>query len=265
MTPLVAPPTEIGPQRPLRVHVVGSSAAVMVEPVHGPRDGGSYGEQLAVLLSQSGVPTTVTHAGRWFGQVDEFIGRYEHDIRDVFPDVLVLNFGMAECQSNALPSWLVRHLTTWHRTSRPGAGVYRNRVVPKAWPLLRDYQRWASARDQRTHRLPPRRFVADFRRIIDLIRKECGCLVLIVDIDPAGERVEHWLPGTRARVEHYNRLLAQVAGAYDEGVRLVEASGTLTDLDAQLPDGLHRTPAGHALTASLMASEIQQWLKEGAA
>ena len=257
----IVPPTEIAPYRPLRVHVVGSSAAVMVEPVHGPRDQGTYGEQLAVLLGRAGVPTAVSHAGRWFGQVDEFVGRYESAVRDVMPDVLVLNFGMVECQSNALPTWLVRHATTWHRTSRPGARAYRDRVLPKVWPALRDYQRWAAARDTLTHRLPPRRFQSDLQRVIDLARKDCGCLVLVVDIDPAGDRVEHWLPGTARRVAHYNRLLAELVDRYDDGVRLVAASRTLTDLEAQLPDGLHRTPAGHALTAALLAEEIQQWLK----
>lgn len=263
MSALVTPPSDLGPHRPLRVHVVGSSAAVMVEPAHGPRDGGTYGEQLAVLLGQTGIPTTVTHFGRWFGQVDEVVARYEHGIRDYFPDVLVLNFGMAECQSNLLPTAVVRHLTTWHRTSRPGARFYRERLVPRVWPRLRDYQRWASGHDEWTHRLPPRRFVADFRRLIDLARKDCGCLVLLVDIDPAGERVEHWLPGTVQRVGHYNRLLSEVAAAYDDGVRLVETSGTITDPIAHLPDGLHRTPAGHALTAGLLATEIQAWLKAG--
>lgn len=261
MTAAVMPPRGIGPHRPLRVHVVGSSAAMMVEPEHGPRDGGTYGEQLAVVLTTSGIPTQVSHAGRWFGQVDEFIGRYESAVRDPMPDVLVFNFGIVECQSNLLPTWVVRHSTTWHRTSRPLAAVYRERVVPKIWPLLRDYQRWGAARDRMTYRLPPRRFQADFRRLIDLARKDCGCLVLLVDIDPPGDRVEHWLPGTARRVEQYNRLLAEVADSYDDNVRLVAASRTLTDVAVQIPDGLHRTPAGHALTAELLAGEIRRWLE----
>ena len=260
MTALVVPPTGVGPDRPLRVHVVGSSAAVMVAPAHGPRDGGNYGEQLAVLLSRSGLPTTVSHACRWFGQVDEVVGRYEHAVRDAFPDVLVLNFGMVECQSNVLPSWLVRHATTWHRTSRPGASFYRRALLARMWPHLRDYQRWAGTRDARTYRLPPRRFVADLRRLVDLARQECGCLVLLIDVDPPGERVEHWLPGTAERVRHYNGLLADLAGGYDDDVRLVRASAALTDPAVQVPDGLHRSAEGHGLTARLLAAEVRGWL-----
>lgn len=245
----------------LKVHVLGSSAAVLVEPQHGPRDGGTYGEQLARLLTERGTPTTTTHAGTWFGRVSDTLRSYERDVRDHFPDVLVVNFGVVECQSDVLPTWLVRHLTTWHRTSRPGAHLYREQVARRVWPVLRDYQRWASARDaSRTHRLRPERFVADLRRTIDLVRKDCGSLVLLLDIDPPGDRVEHWLPGTQARAARYNALLADVAASYDDDVRLVRAGAALTDPATHLPDGLHRSVEGHRLTAKLLADEITSWL-----
>lgn len=259
---LVAPPSRIDRDRPLRVHIVGSSVAVMVEPRHGPRDGGTYGEQLAPILADAGVPALVTHAGRWFGMVHEFVPRYERDVRDPFPDVLVINFGFIECQSGLLPGRIVRHFTTWERTSRRGAGAYRRRIADPLWRVLRSYQRTAARIDRhRTHRLRPARFQADLRRIIDLVRKECGSLVLLIDIDPAGDRVEHWLPGTRDRVRRYNALLATVADGYDDDVRLVNAAATLSDPLSQLPDGIHRTSEGHRLTAQLIADEIMRWLK----
>jgi hypothetical protein len=258
--PTIAPPTRIGPLRPLRVHVLGSSASVLVEPSHGPRDGGTYGEQLAGLLTDRGVPTVTSHAGTWFGRICDAIPHYERDVRDHFPDVLVVNYGMAECQSDLLPAWVVRHITTWHRTSRAGTTVYRSRLVPRVWKLLRGYQRRVSRIDRVTHRLRPSRFVTDLSRTIDMARKDCGCLVLLLDIDPPGARVEHWLPGTARRVEHYNELLAGVAGGYDDSVRLVRAGAALTDPATQLPDGLHRSAEGHALTAGLLAAEITQWL-----
>ncbi|MCW2779401.1 MAG: hypothetical protein JWN17_3126 [Frankiales bacterium] len=257
---MIAAPTRLGPDRPLRVHVVGSSAAVLVEPQHGPRDGGTYGEQLAGVLGGRGVPTTVSHAGRWFGRVCDLLPHYERDVRDRFPDVLVVNFGMAECQSNALPYSVVRHLTTWDRSSRPAALLYREKVAPRLWRPLRDYQRAAAARDTRTHRLSPARFVADTTRLVELVRKDCGSLVLLLDVDPPGDRVEHWLPGTRARAAAYTELLAGVADRYDDTVRLVRAGAALTDPAVELPDGLHRSPAGHARTAALLAEEVLSWL-----
>lgn len=258
---MIAPPTALSLERPLRVHVLGSSASVMVQPEHGPRDGGTYGEQLVPLLASHGVPTVVSHAGTWFGQIRQTLAHYERDVRDHFPDVLVINFGMAECQSNLLPSWVVRHMTTWHRTSRPGATFYRQALLPKVWPRLRDYQQWASAHDDgRTHRHSPQRFTADLSRTIDMARKDCGCLVLLLDIDPPGDRVEHWLPGTAARVERYNALLRSIADQYDDDVRLVSAGALLDDPQIQIPDGLHRSPSGHAHTAGLLQDEICSWL-----
>lgn len=258
---MIAPPTQLSAVRPLRVHVLGSSASVLVEPQHGPRDGGTYGEQLAALLTARGTPTTTSHAGTWFGRICDTVPHYERDVRDHFPDVLVLNFGMVECQSDALPVWVVRHLTTWHRTSRAGTTLYREQLARRAWLVLRDYQRWASRYDAGwTHRLRPSRFVADLRRTIDLVRKDCGSLVLLLDIDPPGERVEHWLPGTAARAARYNDLLAQVADGYDDSVRLVRAGAQVTDRASQVPDGLHRSADGHAATAAVLADEITQWL-----
>lgn len=257
---MITPPTSLSPVRPLRVHVLGSSASVLVEPAHGPRDGGPYGAQLAARLTAEGIPTVTSHAGTWFGRICDTIPHYERDVRDHFPDVLVINFGMAECQSDVLPAWVVRHITTWHRTSRAGTATYRGRLLPPVWKALRGYQRRVGGRDTVTHRLRPSRFVADMTRTIDMARKDCGALVLLVDIDPPGDRVEHWLPGTTRRAEHYNDLLAGIAAGYDDGVRLVRASTTLTDPATQLPDGLHRSPEGHGLTAALLGAEIRQWL-----
>jgi lysophospholipase L1-like esterase len=264
---VVTPPADISTARPLHVHVVGNSASYLVEPQHGPRTGGgNYGEQLVELLAAEGVPTRTTHAGRWFGQVQEFIGRYEADIRDPFPDVLVLHFGMAEAQTNLLPTAVVRHFGTWHRGSHPVAVAYRGRVAPRLWKAARAYQRWAGSHDDgRTHRLSPQRFTRDMTRLVELIRKDVAPLVLLLDLDPITGRVEYWLPGQSARRDHYQKLLFEIAGQFDDAVRVVEASKTITDVDTQVPDGLHRTAAAHRLTAELLRDEILAWLGKDAA
>ena len=260
---MISPPTRLGLDRPLRVHVVGHSASFMVEPQHGPRDLGSYGEQLVPLMGDQGIPTVTTHTGTWFGMVNQVLSRWETDIRDRFPDVLVLHYGMAECQSNVVPSWLIRHTGTWYRTSRLGTKAYRRWVAGPLWRAARRLQRWTSGLDRDlTHRLSPRRFEADIRRVTDLVRKECGSLVLLIDLDPVGSRVEHWLPGTSQRAARYNTILAGIADSYDDGVHLVPAGAQLVDVAALLPDGLHRTVEGHTLTARLLAEEITRWLKQ---
>ncbi|MGB8651108.1 MAG: hypothetical protein WCD35_10655 [Mycobacteriales bacterium] len=259
---MIIRPTGIGPARPLRVHVLGNSTAAMVEPEHGPRDGGVYGEQLVRLLAERGTPCVVTSSSAWMSMVSEHLPRYEQDVRNRFPDVLVLNLGVIESQPGVLPLGVTRHLLTWNRSSRRPAELYRARVAPTLWRGLRGWQRWASSRDRgRTHRLGPRRFTTDLHRLIDLVRKDCGSLVLVLDIDPPGDRVEHWLPTARARAAHYDQLLEQVAYSYDEHVRFVRAGALLTDPAAQLPDGLHRTAEAHGTTAALLADEICRWLE----
>lgn len=258
---MICAPGGIGPGRPLRVHVVGNSAAVMVEPEHGPRDGGVYAEQLPGLLAARGIPCVVTCSATWMGRIDEHLRRYERDVRNTFPDVLVVNVGVLEAQPAVLPASVVRHLQTWRRSSRRTALRYRRHVAPHLWRALRGYQRWAAAHaGDRTHRLGPQRFATDVRRLVDLVRKDCGSLVLLLDIDPPGARVEHWLPTVSARVAHYNDLLAGVAASYDEHVRLVRAGATVTDPASELPDGLHRSSAAHGTTARLLADEISAWL-----
>lgn len=258
---MIAPPTGLGPARPLRVHVLGNSAAVMVEPEHGPRDGGVYGEQLVPLLATRGVPCVVTSSSTWMSMVSEHLPRYEQDVRNRFPDVLVLNVGVIESQPGVLPLGVARHLLTWNRSSRRSSERYRTRLAPTLWRGLRGWQRWASSHDGgRTHRLGPRRFTTDVHRLIDLVRKDCGALVLVLDIDPPGDRIEHWLPTACARAAEYNRLLEQVATSYDEHVRFVAAGALLTDPVTQLPDGLHRTAEAHGATAALLADEICDWL-----
>jgi hypothetical protein len=258
---VITPPTRLGADRPLRVHVAGHSASFMVEPTHGPRDLGNYGQQLVPLLGDRGIPTVTTHTGTWFGMVNKLVPRWETDVRDRFPDVLVLHFGGVECQSNVVPTWFIRHTGTWHRTSRLGAAWYRRRVVPRVWKAARRLQRWTSAHDRdRTHRLSPRRFETDMRRVIDLARKECGSLVLLIDLDPAGARFEHWLPGQNRRAARYQEIIHRIADSYDDDVRVVPFGAQIVDVENQLPDGMHRSVEAHSLGAALLAEEITRWL-----
>jgi hypothetical protein len=106
------------------------------------------------------------------------------------------------------------------------------------------------------------RFERELRRVIKMLRDETGCLVLVMDIDACGERVDHWLPGTRQRNEKYQAILHNVTTGFDDNVRLVEHSKTipLGQLEDFKPDGIHRNAAGHRLTASAIRDEILDWL-----
>lgn len=253
-------------REPLRIVVAGSSVSVFVVPSHRLRKEGTYGEVLRDLLAADGLSATVDHQGKWFDMVHELRSRYEPAVRNRFPDVLVLNYGICEAQPRTLPTWLARHLQTWNRPTFAAARGYRRVVAPRLWLLLRGWQqRSARAVGARTWRLSPLRFRLEMAKVISMARSETGCLVLVVDCDPPGARFEHWLPGMKRRWEVFQAALDQlVADLDDPQVRLVRASATLTDLDRELPDGIHRTADAHRLTAGLLLDEILTWLDEPA-
>lgn len=249
---------------PMRILVGGSSCSVLIAPPRTRRDEGTYGELLPRMLRAHGVTAESTVRGRWFGMVNEYRPRYENDLRNYFPDVFIINYGLAECEPNFLPYWLARHFSTWDRSSAPIPVFYRQRIAPRLWRVARSFQRHtARLTTNHSFRLSPKRFVMDMRRIIELARSETGCLVLVLDIDPPGERIQYWIPGMQQRWERYQGLLQQLVTDLDDPqVRLIHNSRNITDElgETGLPDGLHRSPIGHARTAEVLTAEILDWL-----
>ncbi len=247
---------------PLSILVAGSSEAVMVVPPRTRRTDGTYGEQLVPLLDGAGVPATVENAGQWFATISDLRRRYEHALRNRFPDVVVLRFGFIESQPNAVPTWLARNLQSWDRSSHPAAVWYHEQVAARLWKRLREVQRTASERDWPTYRLAPARFEAELRHVVGMIREETGALVLVQDLDPFGERLMHWLPGMERRRAQYQAVLRRVTDSFDDDVRLV--ASPLPDpgplLEALKPDGIHLNAQGHRLAAQALCREILDWL-----
>jgi len=251
-------------ERPLRIVVTGGSVSLYVTPARTGRNDGNYGELLPQLLASHGVTADVRHTGKWFDLIHELRRRYETAVRNHFPDVLVMNYGMGECQYNLVPTWLTRHVSSWDTSSRSVARFYRRRVVPQLWRMLRSYQRTtARSLGRFSYRLSPKRFRMEMERVITLARIETGCLVLVLDCDPPGPRFTHWMPGMDRRWADYQQVLHDmVAGLDDPMVRLVSASTTITDdlgFEVGLPDSIHRSALGHRRTAELLAAEILDW------
>jgi hypothetical protein len=252
-------------REPIRILVTGGSVSAFVVPRRRSRAEGTYGEQLPRLLAQAGVQAGVEFEPRWFGLLTELRRDYERRVRNHMPDVLVLNYGMGECQPRIIPTWLARHLQSWDVGQAAFPRAYRRRLAPVAWRVLRRVQqvgsRWVGLH---TWRVSPARFERELRRLIELVRVDVCPLVLFLDLDPPGPRITHWLPGIDRRREVHQEVLVRVVADYGPDVRLVRASDTVFEhgFDRVLPDGLHRTPFGHRLTAGLLADEILRWLDE---
>lgn len=250
------------PGRPLRVVVAGGSVSLFVVPDGPARGAGTYGEQLPGLLGPDVAPdgVDVRHTGQWFGLVRDLRRGYEVRVRNHFPDVLVLNYGMGEAQPNVVPTWAARHFQSWDRSSHPLALAYRRRLAPPAWRVLRRLQRATSGWP--THRLSPDRYATELRKVVRMARDETGCLVLLLDLDPPGSRWSHWVPTMGARRDLFQRVQDEVvAGFADPDVRSVRVAQHALErgVDVLLPDGVHRDAEGHRLTAEAIAQEVRAW------
>jgi lysophospholipase L1-like esterase len=248
-----------------RVLVIGNSMTTIV-PGRTSRLEGPYSEVLEVLLRDAGINAEVRNAGREYELINRGIHRYQEEERAWSPDVLVVNYGMAEAQAPAIPKGVHNHFMTWEKgLSRP-ASAYRRRVAPKIWPRLRRYQRWAMNR-MGVHfwRMSPRRFAAELQRVIALARADHR-LVLVVDINPPGRRLLHNLPGIDQRQEILNGVLHDVVGkaaTEDPDVKLIEASLLAGEMgmDVAIPDGYHWSPPAQRRVAEMLAAEIVPWIR----
>lgn len=234
-----------------RIVVAGGSVSLLVVPDGAARGQGTYGEVLPSLLP--GHDVDVRHTGQWFGLVSDLRRQYETHVRNHFPDVLVLNYGMGEAQPNVVPTFAARHFQSWDRSSHPAALWYRRQVAPPVWRRLREVQRRTSHLP--TYRLSPERYATELRKVVTMARDETGCLVLLLDLDPPGERWLHWVPAMAERHRLFQQVQDDLVYAFgDPDVRAVRPP------QVHLPDGIHRDAEGHRLTAEALAKEVGPWL-----
>jgi lysophospholipase L1-like esterase len=244
------------------VAIFGNSVPLLVNPPRTHRADGTYGEVLARLLRDAGVDADVVNRSRMFELIHEGQRRYVRDIAPLAPDVMIFHYGVLEMQPNVLPTTVTRDLT---RNIPGGRGVRRlwyGRVAPRLWPTARAWQRWASSKaGTRTWRLSPDRFINELNALVRATRN-ARSLALIVDVQAPNDRLEHFMPGLRARhAILQGKVRAFVEGLDDPEVRIVEASAVVEALGPEgTVDGLHLTMPAHALLAERLAKEIIEWL-----
>ena len=245
--------------RPLRVVVVGSSTVFMTVPRPKPQDDSApYGVLLREALLARGIAAQVDIHARWHTTIREVLPRFEEWVRDHFPDVVVVNLGMAECQARVVPTWLYRNSVTWLPGMSDAAVAYRRHAAPRLRRLIRRWQQATVGHvPLRGSRVPPRVFERALRRFVRLCTDDLGATVLLLDIDPPGPRVLELQPGLDRRVAAYNRILGRVVADTDGAAALLETSKVVSaDAEALLPDGFHRSTEGHRRVAQVLADAI---------
>jgi len=251
--------------RKWRVLVLGNSLTTIV-PLRRSRLDGPYAEILELLLRNEGLDVEVRNAGREYELLPEGIHRYQEEERAWSPDVVVVNYGIVDCQAPVIPKGIHNHFMTWETgLSRP-AVAYRRVVAARVWPKLRDYQRFAMRRAaMRGWRVNPRRYGLELARLIMLARHDYR-FVCVIDINPPGARLLHNLPGIEARRDVLQAITEKVVADAQvndpDGVRRIPSAALADEMgiDEAIPDGYHWSPAAQRRVAEMLAAEIVPWI-----
>lgn len=248
------------PRPPLRrVVVVGNSLSVLLLGRTGEPGEHTWPRLLERRLLAGGVEVVVENDARMYDLLPEGSRRYRRAGFSRFPDVLVVQYGTVEMQPNVVPTWLSRHLTRNVAAERGVEGRWYRHVVSRAWPAAREWQRWAAPRVGRFGwRVPPHRFAAELRRLVEVARTS-GSRVVVFDIHPPGPTYRHFFPGIDARWRTLQSTLLDVVASFadDSGVSLFPASEISASFgDEHLPDGMHWTPPVHRAVADELAAML---------
>jgi hypothetical protein len=183
-------------------------------------------------------------------------------VRTYLPDVLVVQFGLNECQPWLVPVSLIRHLLREHDAVTRTARRYRRHVARPLWKRVRWFRRRiAGTVGTRTWQTTPRRFAGHLDRLLSTATYEGRPLVLVLDLDDPRGTLAHFLPGMPERIETYREVIRSTVAKYaDRDVRLVPVSELTRGRDDLLADGMHYTPEAHRIIGERLAAEVVDWL-----
>jgi lysophospholipase L1-like esterase len=253
----------------LRVIVKGNSTAVNVGPMRGSRAEGTYPEMLERFLRLGGVDALVTNDSTGWSRVNRVFPDWFEVLTQMSPDVVVVNFGGAECQAHIFPTWFIAAVQ--RRRGVGPLGPIRGRIWgavddPMRRFMGRTIRRLSPRLKMRTWRVRPKRFEAELERLIRVIRGKSAALVLVMTVSPAPPSIERMWWGLDARCALFSDIVRRVVAGFDDDpqVRLIDVKEIHDRLGASeaMYDGFHWTARGHAAIAEELRDEIMKWLTE---
>jgi hypothetical protein len=250
--------------RPIRIVVIGPSVGYFVRPPRARLEDGNYGEVLERLLAEAGVPAEVTNSCGWWLLVHEAFRDIESRVLLHNPDIVITNFGMGECEPKIIPTAVLKWIYTWRpKGDALTVALRRLFVRPIGWLYMTLSPRLIRILPV-PRRLGARRFEAELRRFVRVVRKERKALVLMLNANPPGPRVEETLPGTHTGAREYNAIMERVAAEEGGEVRVMDVYSLVLreGIDGVLPDGLQYSALGHRIVAEMLATEVRAWAAE---
>jgi len=251
---------------PVRVLVKGPSTVNWISWMGGPRTDFAFPRALEAELLANGQAATINNTAILGQPMREWFPRWEEEILQFSPDVLVLVPCHYECVHLYLPHWFERHANLYATRGGRIAAFYRKRILRPIWTLMVIVQ-------ARIDRLLPagarrgrkKRAVADLAAYIRHAQQVGSPLVIVMELLRPAIRQSAWFPGMTGRLDATNVAMRELV----EGLALPNVRWFATseisekfygdDLQAATPDGFHYTPELHQAIGQELAREILTW------
>lgn len=231
----------------LKIIVAGNSVALRVRPPEEHPGNENYSVLLEKKLQNSLDDRIVLIENRSSGAltIPEALNQADKLIND-FPDYYILNFGVVDASSREIPQWYYKRINKKAKSTFEYllAAVHGN-LLKKYRPffvMIRGKRSWVSTK----------KFRKCFSTLIGTLVKETNARIIALPINPANNRVEQELPGSRDKQLIYNRIIQEACNKYKQ----IFLDTTDFIEERHYPDGVHYSAVGHELLAEKLKDII---------
>ena len=261
----IPPPTtrSTTARRELRILVTGASTVTWASPMSGPRADEAFPRVLERTLREQGHHVDVRNVALLASPTKDLFTRWEEQVLQWSPDVIITIPGHYETIHALLPHWFERYANRVDRRPGPVRTGWRRRVVRPAWRAL------ATAQAKLDARLPAalgrrrmRRVLRDVDGYARLCQQVASPAHLFVEVLPPAGVPRGWFPGMEQRIDLLNRGVEELVSALGlPHVQVVSISDLADGLYgddrlAATPDGFHFTPDLHRTIGHELARRI---------
>ena len=231
----------------LKVVIVGNSVAMRVRPPEKFPSNQNYSILLQSLLEKEldNFVVQVDNKAKGASLVSDILSNIDILIQE-FPHYYILNLGVVDASTREVPYWFYQLVNKQVKNNFEYlcSGLYANFFM-KYRPFfvnLRGKKSWVSEKD----------FENYFNLIVSTLLKETNTRIIFLTINPANDRVEKLLPGSRHNHYQYNEHIKNIAVKYEQ--LLLDTSTFINHQN--YPDGVHYSTSGHQLIAHKLKEMI---------